>query len=104
MYHEEKIKTMPEEKTIPTGCFGVKCMRKGCTELASHKVGEENIWDEEDETEKQLYSAQLETNQKTTYLCENHFNSLMDREEYYFKDDHRFLPDDPRLEKLKHTN
>ena len=56
----------------------------GCRELASHKVGEENPWsnfmESGEEKEHKFFDS---THNRTTYLCDEHFNLIMDREEEY---------------------
>jgi hypothetical protein len=71
-----------EEKVIPPlTCKGVKCMIVGCGNLASHKVGEENIWDKTEE--KEQYEKFENCHNLTTYLCEEHFDFVITREEKY---------------------
>lgn len=65
----------------PRTCTDVKCMQSGCKNGASHKVGEQNIWDKE--TESEQYKQFNQMHELTTYLCDEHFNKLMKREEYY---------------------
>lgn len=62
-------------------CQGVKCMQTGCKNQAMHKVGEYNIFNEREETdEHKQFSKRHEL---TTYLCDEHFDKLMKREEFY---------------------
>jgi len=72
---------------VPLTCKGVKCMKVGCRNLASHKVGEENIWDKELQSEE--HQAFENGHNLTTYLCDNCFNQIMTRETEYntIKDD-----------------
>ena len=67
--------------TKPKTCTNVKCMQKGCKNEASHKVGEQNIWNKETESEE--YNLFNSDHELTTYLCDHHFGLLMNREEYY---------------------
>lgn len=53
----------------------------GCGNLASHKIGEENIWDKTEE--KEQYEKFENSHNLTTYLCEKHFDYVMTREEKY---------------------
>ncbi len=56
-------------------------MQNGCKNQAMHKVGELNIFNQELEpVEHKQFS---ESHELTTYLCDEHFNKLMKREEYY---------------------
>jgi hypothetical protein len=48
---------------------GVKCMVRRCPRQAAHKIAE---------TDVQGHQHEL-----TSYLCEQHFHLVMDREEYY---------------------
>jgi len=73
---------------VPLACQGVKCMRNGCVNFASHKVGEYNIWDEEQQPEQ--YAEFQSRHESTTYLCDAHFDQLMDRDEFYSQIDSRF--------------
>lgn len=71
--------------------MGVKCMIVGCRHLATHKVGEENIWDENDSDEKENYYNFEASHNATTYLCDEHFKFVMTREtEYNTIEDNRF--------------
>jgi hypothetical protein len=65
----------------------VKCMIRGCRNLASHKVGEQDIKDEQGDVD---FMNMRILHELTTYLCEDHFTWLMDREEQYFREDPRF--------------
>ena len=67
--------------TKPKTCTNVKCMQKGCKNEASHKVGEQNIWNKKTESEE--YNLFNSGHELTTYLCDQHFGLLMNREEYY---------------------
>lgn len=79
---------------LPRTCTGVKCMRKGCRNLAAHKVGEQNIWcnmDGDWNDEKQKHKEFNQRHELTTYLCEEHFTELMYREtEYNTIEDNRY--------------
>ncbi len=68
-------------KEIPKTCIGVKCMQSLCRNQAMHKVGEYNPFIAEEE--KEQYGAFNSTHEKTTYLCDEHFDKLMKREEWY---------------------
>jgi hypothetical protein len=85
---------MKKKPFLPMSCKGVKCMIVGCRELASHKVGEENIWcrDEGIGNDEYLKHQQFdESHNATTYLCEEHFKFVMKREtEYNTIEDNRF--------------
>lgn len=65
----------------PEVCLGVKCMQRGCKNESSHKVGEHNIWDRETESEEHTQFTKI--HELTTYLCNEHFTKLMEREEFY---------------------
>lgn len=56
-------------------------MQEGCKNESSHKVGEYNIWDKEQQTAE--YNQFNSKHELTTYLCDDHFNKLMRREEFY---------------------
>jgi len=75
----------------PVQCFGTKCMIPNCDMLAEHKIGELNIFDQN--LQKEQYYSFNQRHSYTTYLCDYHFNSIMDRHVTYFKTDDRF-PDD----------
>lgn len=73
---------------IPMTCYGVKCMIEDCKDLASHKIGEENIWDKNrEEVEYDKFEA---SHNLTTYLCDKHFDQIMSRDESYSDKDERF--------------
>jgi len=63
-------------------------MVKNCQELASHKVGEQNIYDKNSQQEE--YENFNRSHELTTYLCDSHFNFIMDRDTQYFQTDDRF--------------
>lgn len=65
----------------PLTCVGVKCMQHKCKKSALHKVAELNIWDKI--RQKDEYDQFNKTHKLTTYLCSDHFNKLMDRDEVY---------------------
>ena len=68
----------------PKSCSDVKCMQHGCKNTASHKIGEINIYDKDSEsTEFALFNQSNQRHEFTTYLCDDHFNSIMKREEFY---------------------
>lgn len=67
---------------ISPSCYGVKCMVEGCQNLSSHKIGEEL------DTEQSAMTHNL-----TSYVCEQHFNLVMDRDEQYKSYDSRFHTD-----------
>jgi len=78
-------------KQVPKSCQGVKCMIVGCPNLAAHKVGEVNLWDENDNDEKENYYNFEACHELTTYVCEEHFKFVMKREERYNTiEDNRF--------------
>ncbi len=77
----------------PRTCFGVKCMQKDCTELASHKVTEENLWNPDIPEEKEMYEKTSETPKLSTYLCKSHFQVLMNGTVHHFESDPRFSTD-----------
>jgi hypothetical protein len=77
-----------DEHKLPGSVKGVKCMIVGCQNMASHKVGEENPWNPHFE-EEQYREFEMRHN-LTTYLCSEHFDWLMHREEIYFREDNRF--------------
>jgi hypothetical protein len=81
---------------VPGCCKSTKCMVKGCKNLSSHKVGEENIWNSyPNAKEKQYYDEFEKRHNFTSYLCEEHFSLIMDREEdYSISDNRKFLEDD----------
>jgi len=66
---------------VPMTCTGVKCMIVGCRELASHKIGEENIWDRTEE--KKEHEQFEQSHNLTTYVCDDHFRKIMTREVEY---------------------
>lgn len=66
---------------IPLTCKDVKCMQPFCRNQAMHKVGEYNPFLPAEE--KEQYDAFNMTHEKTAYLCDEHFNKLMKREEFY---------------------
>lgn len=66
---------------IPMCCTDVKCMIVGCIRQAMHKVGEENIFIER--LEKEEHDNFNMRHNLTTYLCEEHFNVLMNKETFY---------------------
>lgn len=68
-------------RKIPNTCTDVKCMQNSCKNQAAHKVGEENIYFQSEEPEE--FKAFESQHNLTTYLCEEHFQKLMKREEYY---------------------
>lgn len=72
---------------IPASCLGVKCMVQNCPELASHKVGELNVWDEESQSEE--YSAFNKSHELTSYLCNLHFDLIMTRDSKIIVNDNR---------------
>jgi hypothetical protein len=63
-------------------------MQTRCKELAAHKVGEINLYKYDEQPEELL--KMNHSHELTTYLCEAHFNTLMKREEVYYKEDERF--------------
>ena len=72
---------------LPLTCMGVKCMIVGCRNLASHKIGEINIWDETLQSEEhQIFENSHEL---TTYVCDDCLKRIMTRETEYntIKDD-----------------
>ena len=75
---------------IPSTCKSVKCKIAGCKNLASHKVGEENIWFRLDPKESNEFFEFENTHNLTTYLCEEHFNFVMTRETNFKMEDHRY--------------
>lgn len=85
-------KTVGSNIFLPKSCKGVKCMVVGCRELASHKVGEENIWwGHEGDDEYPAHQQFERSHNLTTYLCEEHFKFVMTREtEYNTIEDNRF--------------
>lgn len=81
------------DQMIPGTCRGSKCMIEGCTNLAAHKVAEENAWNNMDypeNDEKEKYKEFGHRHEDTTYICEEHFKHLMSREEHYGMLDNRF--------------
>ena len=54
-------------------------MVKGCTNLASHKIGEYNVYDPDAQT-KECIRFDMR-HEYTTYLCDEHFDNIMAREE-----------------------
>ncbi len=66
---------------IPHSCKGVKCMQSFCRNQAMHKVGEYNPFNGIEE--KEQHAAFNGRHEKTTYLCDEHFDKLMKREEFY---------------------
>jgi len=64
---------------IPYPCKGEKCMVKGCKKLASHKIGEYNIFDRE--RQQGPHESFNMSHELTTYLCDDHFTNIMTREE-----------------------
>ena len=75
---------------IPKSCKGVKCMIRGCRNLASHKIGEENIWFDDDD-EKENHERFNFGHNLTTYVCDECFEHIMTREtEYNTIEDNRF--------------
>jgi hypothetical protein len=85
---------MDNKPFLPMSCKGVKCMIVGCRELASHKVGEENIWNGSNgigNDEYPMHHQFNESHNATTYLCDEHFKFVMTREtEYNTIEDNRF--------------
>lgn len=76
---------------VPKTCYGIKCMQKGCTNLASHKIAEVNPWDDsEGSDEKEWHNKFARTHERTTYLCDDHFNQIMSRDENVNMPDNRF--------------
>lgn len=67
-------------------------MIKGCPSLASHKIGEENIWMDNVPDEAEEHRAFNMQHNLTTYLCQEHFDWIMNREEGYMSD-YRFDAD-----------
>jgi hypothetical protein len=66
-------------------------MQKGCTDLASHKIEEINLWDDsEGSDEKEQHEKFARTHEHTTYLCDNHFKQIMLRDENVNMPDNRF--------------
>lgn len=76
-----------EKKIIPGYCHGTKCMLDGCTNLAAHKVTEENAYNKVFQTEE--YSIHNNCYPLSTYICEEHFIELMTRNEVYGTKDNR---------------
>lgn len=75
---------------IPKACKGVKCMIKGCRNLATHKIGEENIWFNDEQENENRKKFDLVHN-LTTYVCDECFKHIMTREtEYNTIEDNRF--------------
>lgn len=68
---------------IPSACIDVKCMVHRCPNQAMHKVAESNIYDPSLETEAADHAEFKQRHEKTSYLCKEHFDFIMDREEYY---------------------
>ena len=77
-------------RLIPLVCYGVKCMIKSCDHLASRKVGEENIYSELVPDEFDLKQEMDAGHNLTTYLCNDHFNMIMHRDEAVGLTDIRF--------------
>lgn len=78
---------------VPNSCKGVKCMQQGCENLASHKVGEQNLFNQGDgygNNELIYYEMFNRRHELTTYLCDEHFSNLMKRDE-------KIIPNDPRF-------
>ncbi len=85
---------MSNNRLIPKCCLGVKCHVPGCLNLSSHKIGELNIYDNRPDTETndelEVYQTHQISHPLTVYLCDEHFNSIMTREERVFEKDDRF--------------
>lgn len=69
---------MKPTELLPMTCKGVTCMQSGCGNQAAHKVGEQNIWHDKYEAER--YQEFQQRHELTTYLCEEHFQTLMKRD------------------------
>ena len=86
---------MSNNRLIPKCCFGVKCHVPGCQNLSSHKIGELNIYDNNPDTEindeLETYRAHKRSHPLTVYLCNEHFDSIMTREERILEKDDRFV-------------
>ena len=81
-------------KMVPMSCMGVKCMVKGCSNLSSHKVIEDNIWwsaGQDNNDERELCVRQRSAHGLGSYLCDEHFDMIMSREEKYDMPDDRFV-------------
>ena len=76
-------------KLVPLYCQGKKCMVRGCTNLASHKIAEVNVFDEE--TQLLDYGLFAQSHELTTYLCDEHFKFIMTREEKHNLPDNRIF-------------
>jgi len=74
-------------KKIPLYCQGEKCMVTGCNQLASHKIAEVNVFDEETQSEE--YTRFSESHELTTYLCDECFEKIMTRDEQHGLVDNR---------------
>lgn len=88
--HIEAVRKAGQGGWVPERCRGVKCMVEGCNNLASHKVGEENIWCNFDEGEKDIHGFYENTHNMTSYLCEEHFHLIMTRDVNWSIPDDRF--------------
>lgn len=69
--------------SIPSACIEVKCMVHRCPNQAMHKVAETNIYDPSLETEAADHAEFKQRHEKTSYICSEHFNLIMNREEFY---------------------
>lgn len=88
---DKQIEDILNNINVPAHCMGVKCMVEGCTNMSSHKIGEENVWSKDYQPEQ--HEAANMSHNLTSYVCDKHFDLVMNRDTKYQTTDARFQID-----------